>query len=300
MPVPIEEPDPRLFSLVGRARWTPEDRTERAWLNVANPDEAAYVAMMGATTSRTSRRASTCYFLISETAPRKSSSGPPTSCTRCSCTRPTTCCATTRCSSASTSRASLWPKIHQSWDNRRNQMITGRFDFAMTERGLKVYEYNCDSAACHMECGQGAGQVGAALRVRRSARDPGEDLHDRLRDAWRQERASTACSTSCRTDDLEETYHALFMQEAMERGGHREPSDPRASTGSHWADDGGILDARGRAASAGSGRPGPGRRRSTRSARECDDDEEKLRELPAGRAVTTGRRASSTCCCAAR
>lgn len=36
---------------------------------------------------------------------------------------------------------------------RRHHMITGRMDFCMDERGLKVYEYNADSASCHTEAG---------------------------------------------------------------------------------------------------------------------------------------------------
>ena len=36
--------------------------------------------------------------------------------------------------------SALWPKIHRSWEDRKNQMVTGRFDFSMTERGLKVFE----------------------------------------------------------------------------------------------------------------------------------------------------------------
>ncbi|WP_373090301.1 glutathionylspermidine synthase family protein [Zhongshania sp.] len=43
------------------------------------------------------------------------------------------------------------PIIRQSWDNRLNQLINSRFDFAQTADGLKVYEYNCDSASCYME-----------------------------------------------------------------------------------------------------------------------------------------------------
>ncbi|MGB0670928.1 MAG: glutathionylspermidine synthase family protein, partial [Rhodospirillales bacterium] len=34
----------------------------------------------------------------------------------------------------------LWSRLHQSWDNRQNQTITGRFDFSVSERGIKVYE----------------------------------------------------------------------------------------------------------------------------------------------------------------
>lgn len=36
---------------------------------------------------------------------------------------------------------------------RRHHMITGRMDFCMDERGIKVYEYNADSASCHTEGG---------------------------------------------------------------------------------------------------------------------------------------------------
>ena len=36
----------------------------------------------------------------------------------------------------------LWPRLRLSWQNRRYQTITGRLDFCMDSRGLKVYEYN--------------------------------------------------------------------------------------------------------------------------------------------------------------
>lgn len=47
----------------------------------------------------------------------------------------------------------LWPRLRLSWQNRRHDMVTGRLDFCMDERGLKVYEYNADSASCHAETG---------------------------------------------------------------------------------------------------------------------------------------------------
>ncbi len=47
----------------------------------------------------------------------------------------------------------LWPRLRLSWQRRRHHMITGRMDFCMDERGLKVYEYNADSASCHTEAG---------------------------------------------------------------------------------------------------------------------------------------------------
>ncbi|MBN0127179.1 glutathionylspermidine synthase family protein, partial [Pseudomonas aeruginosa] len=33
----------------------------------------------------------------------------------------------------------LWPRLRLSWQRRRHHMITGRMDFCMDERGLKVY-----------------------------------------------------------------------------------------------------------------------------------------------------------------
>ncbi len=47
----------------------------------------------------------------------------------------------------------LWPRLRLSWQNRRYQTISGRLDFCLDERGLKVYEYNADSASCHAEAG---------------------------------------------------------------------------------------------------------------------------------------------------
>lgn len=47
----------------------------------------------------------------------------------------------------------LWPRLRLSRQRRRHHMITGRMDFCMDERGLKVYEYNADSASCHTEAG---------------------------------------------------------------------------------------------------------------------------------------------------
>ncbi|NCX49122.1 MAG: CHAP domain-containing protein, partial [Gammaproteobacteria bacterium] len=56
----------------------------------------------------------------------------------------------------------LIPRIEKSWRNRRNESLLGRFDFAMTEGGLKLYEYNVDSAGCYPEAGQILGQWAAA------------------------------------------------------------------------------------------------------------------------------------------
>ncbi len=114
---------------------------------------------------------------------------------------------------------SIWPKIRQSWNNRRNQMITGRFDFSVSERGIKVYEYNADSASCHMETGRVQGQWFAA-RGFRQGRCPGKKLFPDLVQAWRKSGVDTVLHIM-QDDDPEETYHAMFMKAAAEEAGIR-------------------------------------------------------------------------------
>jgi glutathionylspermidine amidase/synthetase len=96
-------------------------------------------------------------------------------------------------------------------------MITGRFDFAMTEAGLKVYEYNADSASCYMECGKiqkkWAKHYGCT-----DGRCAGEKLHKKLIEAWKDSDVKGILHIML-DDDLEETYHAKFMQSAIEEAG---------------------------------------------------------------------------------
>lgn len=111
----------------------------------------------------------------------------------------------------------LWPRLRLSWQQRRHCMITGRLDFCMDERGLKVYEYNADSASCHTEAAlilqqwakQGAGVEGY---------NPGEDLLNELAGAWRHSHAHPFVHIM-QDDDIEESYHALFMQRALSQAG---------------------------------------------------------------------------------
>ncbi|MGB5352283.1 MAG: bifunctional glutathionylspermidine amidase/synthase [Woeseia sp.] len=137
---------------------------------------------------------------------------------------------------------SIWPRIHESWNNRRNQMITGRLDFAMTTEGIKVYEYNADSASCHTETaiiqGKWAEHVGCE-----DGDDPGANLYERLVDAWRESDAQGLVHI-LRDDDPEETYHALFMQETIEAAGLK-CKVLQNLEGLQWADGGNMLDADG-------------------------------------------------------
>lgn len=138
----------------------------------------------------------------------------------------------------------LLPRIRQSWQNRRTHAITGRFDFAMTPAGLKVFEYNIDSASCHMECGRVQGRWAEAHQVS-EGRDPGADLFDRLVKAWRDAHAEGVVHIF-RDSSQEEIYHARFMREAIEAAG-LEARVVTGVEGLQWGADGRVVDAEGTA-----------------------------------------------------
>jgi len=112
--------------------------------------------------------------------------------------------------------AEIWPGLQKSWANRRHQMITGRFDFAMTEQGIKVYEYNCDSASCHMETGKIQGLWAKYHRFTKGE-DAGEDLFDDLVEAWKDSGATLVHLLA--DNSPEERYHSEFMQLAIHTAG---------------------------------------------------------------------------------
>lgn len=210
----VAAPAPELLNIDYR-RLASSAKPRGHWLNPANPDEAAYLAANGESLSQDPAREQD-YCVISQSAERE------------------------------LKRASnelhalfmhatdhvlehpellvhfnipeqLWPKLRQSWDNRRNQMITGRFDFCLTSTGLKLYEYNCDSASCHMETGKIQGRW-AKYQGLEEGHDAGEKLTQHLIDAWRH--ADTGAHVHILLDeDAEETYHARYMQQCMKSAG---------------------------------------------------------------------------------
>ena len=205
--------DPQLFNLQLReVQTTPPAKT---WLNIANPDESAYVTANGNRLS-SNPADQLKYFCLSEAA-------------RDELKRATNelHALFMHATDYVLQNESLlhkfnipkiiWPRIHQSWNNRRNQMITGRFDFCLTENGLKVYEYNADSASCHMECGKIQGKW-----ARHTDCDDGDDagaqLFQELVDAWADNEVDDLVHIML-DQDQEETYHALFMKSAMEKAG---------------------------------------------------------------------------------
>ncbi|MDF7671036.1 bifunctional glutathionylspermidine amidase/synthase [Orbaceae bacterium ESL0721] len=111
----------------------------------------------------------------------------------------------------------LWPRLRLSWQHRRYQMVTGRLDFCMSEQGLKVYEYNADSASCHTEAGLILGRwaTEAGLTV---GTDPGRGLLNFLANCWQHTDAKPFIHIM-QDHDGEENYHALFMQRAISKAG---------------------------------------------------------------------------------
>lgn len=111
----------------------------------------------------------------------------------------------------------LWPRLRLSWQRRRHHMITGRMDFCMDERGLKVYEYNADSASCHTEAGlilgKWANQAGDIPGA-----DPARQLLSALASSWQHSQAREFVHI-LQDNDPEESYHALFMQRALTQAG---------------------------------------------------------------------------------
>lgn len=111
----------------------------------------------------------------------------------------------------------LWPRLRYSWQTRRHHMITGRLDFCMDERGLKVYEYNADSASCHTETGLILSKWAAQGGVQQGS-DPGEKLLNTLSECWKHSDAKQFVHIM-QDNDAEESYHALFMQRALLQAG---------------------------------------------------------------------------------
>lgn len=111
----------------------------------------------------------------------------------------------------------LWPRLRLSWQWRRHHAITGRLDFCMDERGLKVYEYNADSASCHTEGGLIL-EEWVKKGYRGTGHNPAEGLLEELTGAWQHSHARPFVHIM-QDDDIEEDYHALFIQRSLIQAG---------------------------------------------------------------------------------
>jgi len=236
----IVDVDHRLFNLQLRSV-SDEGQAEVLWLNPKDRRQAAYVNMMGGSRLTNNPGDQYKYFCISETARRELR--------RATNELHRMFLHATNYVLENDERLrkfnipqALWPRIHQSWNNRRTHMITGRFDFSLSERGLKVYEYNADSASCHMECGfvqeRWAEHFGCGV-----GRSSGHDLFADLIDAWEESGVDDVLHIM-HDRDKEEVYHALYMKSAIEKAGIR-CKLVKGVRGLKWDDEGWVCDADG-------------------------------------------------------
>ncbi|MBS0878085.1 MULTISPECIES: bifunctional glutathionylspermidine amidase/synthase [unclassified Tatumella] len=133
----------------------------------------------------------------------------------------------------------LWPRLRLSWQRRRHHMVTGRLDFCLDERGLKVYEYNADSASCHTEAGVILGKWAQQGGVS-AGKDPCRRLVENLSAAWKHSDALPFVHI-LQDEDAEENYHALLMQQALTDAGF----DSKILHGLvelHWSATGLLID----------------------------------------------------------
>jgi glutathionylspermidine amidase/synthetase len=210
------EDDSRLFILQMRELAKKSKEQQHTWLNVANQDEKAYVSALKGHKLSENPEDEYRYMCISSTTHRELKRA-------------------TNELHALFLRATdyvlehehllekfnfpkiIWPKLHQSWDNRRNQMITGRFDFCLTEQGIKLYEYNADSASCYMEAGKIQGKWAEHYGCDEGW-NPSGRLYEELVEAWKESDIDGLLHVML-DKDSEDTYHGLFMVEAIKRAG---------------------------------------------------------------------------------
>ncbi len=204
----------KLFQLLKRKAQN-MGQADIPWLNIANPDEEAYVESYGLTIK--DRKSDPYqYFCLSQTAMRE---------TKHACNElhamfmhaTDYVLAHEEVLEKFCIPKALWAKLHDSWNHRRNEMITGRFDLALTPKGIKVYEYNADSASCYMETGKIQKKWSKHFGCTEGL-CAGEKLHSKLIEAWKDSDVKGVLHIMV-DHDLEENYHAKFMQTAIEEAG---------------------------------------------------------------------------------
>ncbi|PIR37342.1 MAG: bifunctional glutathionylspermidine amidase/glutathionylspermidine synthase [Alphaproteobacteria bacterium CG11_big_fil_rev_8_21_14_0_20_39_49] len=137
----------------------------------------------------------------------------------------------------------LIPRIEKSWHNRQNENIMGRFDFSLTEKGLKLYEYNVDSAGCQVECGLIQGLWAKAHHIT-EGEDAGGELFSKLIHAWKNLKIKQHIHI-LQDDDIDETYLALFIKSAMEKAGYSTSIIKGIENNLLWNEDHHVTDSNG-------------------------------------------------------
>ncbi|MDH4107317.1 MAG: bifunctional glutathionylspermidine amidase/synthase [Gammaproteobacteria bacterium] len=272
----VSDPDPALFRVQERLLH-PAAEPSSEWLNLANDDEAAYVDMMGGHLLSANPADRYRYFAVSRTAQAELRRATNELHALFMHATDYVLRDDSRLERFNIPRC-LWPKIHQSWDNRRNELITARFDFAVTEAGVKVYEYNCDSASCHMETGKVQGKWAEHYGCH-DGDDAGRQLSEKLLAAWRHGEVDGLLHIM-QDRDLEETYHALYMRDIIEKAGIR-TKIIRGISGLSWGPDGSILDREG-VPIRWVWKTWAWESALDQIREECEDDEEKLQNYEPG------------------
>ncbi|WP_077338414.1 bifunctional glutathionylspermidine amidase/synthase [Pseudocolwellia agarivorans] len=189
---------------------------KRSWLNIANNDEAAFVKAMGGHFLSDVVEEQNRYLILSKTT-QHALENASNELHGLFMHATEYVLSNDELLSQFNLPNAILPKIRQSWDNRLNEVITSRFDFALTEDGLKVYEYNCDSASCYMETGKVQGKWFNHHKLN-DDENGGKDLFKDLVKAWKKSHVKGVVHI-LRDDDPEEEYHALFMQDAIRAAG---------------------------------------------------------------------------------
>ncbi|RHY29841.1 hypothetical protein DYB32_004814 [Aphanomyces invadans] len=90
--------------------------------------------------------------------------------------------------------------------------------YTITETGMKVYEYNADSASCLMECGYTQDAWSNSAGLGSLGRSSSTTLFAQLTAAWKGKNVHGTLHLLC-DDDAEERYHSLYMKAAAEAAG---------------------------------------------------------------------------------
>ena len=212
-----KKPGQHLFNIKS-ARLNFKSYEEKGWLNIANADESAYVDVNGYALASDPKDRN-LYYYISNTALEEIK--------RASNELHSMFMHATHLVLKDDNLLSkfhipenIWYKIHRSWENRKNQLITGRFDFCLTEQGVKLYEYNADTSACYIEAAKLQGKWAEHYECRFGL-DPGAKLQARLIETWKNSEVDDLLHVLTDTSDPEEIYHSLFMKSMIENAGIR-------------------------------------------------------------------------------
>jgi len=135
----------------------------------------------------------------------------------------------------------LWPIIRKSWYHRNRDNISGRFDFCLTGTGVKVYEYNADSASTLFECG--VLQDAWAKAVGLKGQNAGELVESELTDSWKRVKVNGTLHLLY-DENKEEEYHTMYMMQIAQKAGLK-CKLVKGLKSLNWSDKGEVVDENG-------------------------------------------------------